>query len=81
VLTTGDQDFLPAVHIVREKCQKKVVLLCYDQDVSADLKQVSDELLFLDDIRDEVIRMQPQEKESATRDSSSEQVSSPVGRS
>lgn len=85
VLTTGDQDFLPAVHIVRERCQKQVVLLCYDQDVSADLKQVSDELLFLDDIRTEVIRTEvirsvPGEKEPLNRDTTSETYPTPVVR-
>jgi hypothetical protein len=80
VLTTGDQDFLPAVHIVREQCRKQVVLLCYDQDVSADLKQVSDELLFLDDIRTEVIRAVPGEKDPIQRESSPESYPTTVTR-
>ncbi len=63
VITTGDQDFLPAVNIARNQCGKKVVLLCYDQDVSADLKQETDETLFLDDIRSAVIRNYPIDKE------------------
>lgn len=59
VLTTGDQDFLPAVQIARREYGKKIALLCYDQDVSQDLKQETDEILYLDDIRNQVIRVYP----------------------
>ena len=68
VITTGDQDFLPAVHIVREACKKKVALLCYNQDVSAELKQQTDEIIYLDDIRTEVMRTLPIEKDPSDPD-------------
>jgi uncharacterized LabA/DUF88 family protein len=56
VLTTGDQDFLPAVQIAREHCGKQMVLLCYDQDVSNELKLSMDEVIYLDAIRPHVER-------------------------
>lgn len=80
VITTGDQDFLPAVHIARVHCGKQVVLLCYDQDVSTELKQETDETLFLDDIRTEVIRINPPEKDQYSNESGPRQDFESVSR-
>jgi len=43
ILTTGDQDFVPAVELVRERFQKKVVLFTYDANVHADLIAAANE--------------------------------------
>ena len=50
VLTTGDQDLLPAVEIARERFDKKVVLFTYDQNVHHELAaSVDDWWLFEDE--------------------------------
>jgi uncharacterized LabA/DUF88 family protein len=65
VLTTGDQDFLPAVQIARQGYGVQMVLLCYDQDVSNELKLSMDEVIYLDSIRSDVERSLPSENSSA----------------
>jgi len=37
VLTTGDQDFVPAVELVRREFQKHVLLFSYEKMVNQDL--------------------------------------------
>jgi uncharacterized LabA/DUF88 family protein len=43
ILTTGDQDFVPAVELVRSQFAKKVVLFTYDAVVHRDLSASVDE--------------------------------------
>ncbi len=56
VITTGDQDFRPAVDIAREQANKHIVLLSYAQDVSADLISGVHEHLRLDDFQELLAR-------------------------
>lgn len=50
VLTTGDQDFVPAVELAREKFGKRVILFTYDAEVHNDLiESVNDSWLFEDE--------------------------------
>lgn len=57
VLTTGDQDFLPAVELVRTKMKKRVVLFAYDAKVSKELIASVDEVLTFEDHEKAVSRM------------------------
>jgi uncharacterized LabA/DUF88 family protein len=43
ILTTGDQDFVPAVDLVRERFSKRVILFTYEANVHADLIAAADE--------------------------------------
>jgi uncharacterized LabA/DUF88 family protein len=43
VLTTGDQDFVPAVELVRNEFGKPVILFTYKAMVHADLIAAADE--------------------------------------
>jgi len=43
VLTTGDEDFIPAVEVVREQYGKRLVLFTYDQNVHEELAESVDE--------------------------------------
>lgn len=56
VLTAGDQDFLPAVEMARDKLGKRLVLFTYDRDVSNVLKNAVDEHLLLESFRERVER-------------------------
>lgn len=49
VLTSGDQDFLPAVEVVREKLQKEVVLFAYTANVHKVLQTAADRVLHFED--------------------------------
>jgi uncharacterized LabA/DUF88 family protein len=49
VLTTGDQDFVPAVRLVREECDIWVTLLTYDRHVSEELSAEVDEHWLFED--------------------------------
>jgi hypothetical protein len=51
VLTTGDQDFVPAAEVVRERCGKRLVLFTYDRNVHRELAaSVDDWWLFESEI-------------------------------
>ena len=43
VVTTGDQDLVPAIEVVRERMGKRVVLFTYRRNVSHELVDVADE--------------------------------------
>lgn len=43
VVTTGDQDFVPAITVVREQFDKKVILFTYDAMVHNDLVNIVNE--------------------------------------
>lgn len=43
VVTTGDQDFVPAITLVREQFDKRVVLFTYDAMVHSDLVGIASE--------------------------------------
>ncbi|NUP98668.1 MAG: NYN domain-containing protein [Armatimonadetes bacterium] len=43
VLTTGDQDFIPAVELVIEEYDREVILFSYDRYVSGELADAVDE--------------------------------------
>ena len=49
VLTTGDQDFVPAVAVVRERFGKRVVLLTYAGNVHRELAESADEWWLFED--------------------------------
>lgn len=48
ILTTGDQDFVPAVELVRREFHKRVILLTYDSMVNHDLIAAASEWWHLD---------------------------------
>jgi uncharacterized LabA/DUF88 family protein len=56
VLTTGDQDFLPAFALIREQTDKRLVLFSYDEHVSAELVEAADEYLLIDAHREALSR-------------------------
>ena len=43
VLTTGDEDFLPAVEVVRKRCGKRLVLFTYHRNVHRELAESVDD--------------------------------------
>ena len=49
VLTSGDQDFLPAVEMVRDKLRKEVVLFAYTANVHKALQSAADCVLRFED--------------------------------
>ncbi|GAB4269299.1 MAG: hypothetical protein Kow0080_12800 [Candidatus Promineifilaceae bacterium] len=56
IITTGDQDFVPAIEVVHQAFQKNVILFSYDAMVHTDLiNSVNDRLLF-EDHRQQVAR-------------------------
>jgi uncharacterized LabA/DUF88 family protein len=56
VLTTGDQDLLPAVEVARERCGKRVLLYTYERNVHTDLVASVDEWRLFEDDQDRVAR-------------------------
>lgn len=56
VMTSGDQDFVPAVEMVREKFGKRVILFAYDGNVHARLAEAVDEWWLLEDFRKRLAR-------------------------
>jgi uncharacterized LabA/DUF88 family protein len=51
VLTSGDQDILPAVEVARERMRKRVVLYTYRENVSRELVEAVDEQWLFEDER------------------------------
>lgn len=49
ILTTGDQDFVPAVQLVRERFHKQVILFTYDGLVHHDLVKAVDQWWHFED--------------------------------
>lgn len=56
VLTTGDQDFIPAVDLVIEELDKEVILFSFDLYVSAELSRACDEHWLFEDYRAKLSR-------------------------
>lgn len=56
VLTSGDQDFIPAVELVIEEFDLQVILWSYDVFVSRDLSEAVDEHWLFEDTADRVRR-------------------------
>lgn len=56
VLTTGDQDFVPAVELVTEHCQTRVVLFSYRQNVHRDLEAAVAERICFEDFKEQLLR-------------------------
>jgi len=57
IITTGDQDFVPAVELVRQKFQKKVILFTYESMVHRDLASAVDQWLKFEDYRSRIARV------------------------
>ena len=57
VLTSGDQDILPAVEVVREQMHKRVVLYTYRENVSRELIEAVDEQWLFEDQRRQLERV------------------------
>jgi uncharacterized LabA/DUF88 family protein len=49
VVTTGDQDLIPAIEVVRERMGKRVMLYTYRRNVSHELVDVADEWWLFED--------------------------------
>ncbi len=49
IVTTGDQDLVPAVEVVREHLHKRVVLFTYRRNVSHELVDLADEWWVFED--------------------------------
>lgn len=49
IVTTGDQDLVPAIEIVRERMGKRVVLFTYRRNVSHELVDLADEWWLFED--------------------------------
>ena len=56
VLTTGDQDLIPAVEVASKRCGKRVILYTYERNVHADLVTSVDEWRLFEDDQDRVAR-------------------------
>ena len=56
VLTTGDQDFIPAVKMARETFAKRVTLFTYRLDVSVELQKQVDSHLYFEAVESEISR-------------------------
>ncbi len=56
VLTTGDQDMIPALEIAKREYKKRVVLFSFDRDVHADLRKIVDNHLFFETFKTEIAR-------------------------
>ncbi|MDB5297430.1 MAG: hypothetical protein JWO31_3413 [Phycisphaerales bacterium] len=54
VVTTGDQDFLPAVKIAKEQFGKRVVVFSFDHSVSHALLEAAGERLLFEDFEERV---------------------------
>ena len=57
VLTSGDQDVLPAVEVARERMHKRVVLFTYRENVSRELVEAVDEQWLFEDERRQLERV------------------------
>lgn len=55
VLTTGDQDFVPAIEMAGEQFGKRVVLFTYEHSVHSELVECADERLLFEDQGPQVI--------------------------
>ena len=49
VVTTGDQDLIPAIEVVRERLHKRVVLFTYRRNVSHELVDLADDWWLFED--------------------------------
>lgn len=56
VLTTGDQDMVPAAKLCQDKFNVQIVLFTFRSDVSRNLADLADEQLFFEDHRGELDR-------------------------
>ena len=56
VLTTGDQDLVPAVEIVREQYGKRVILLTYRRNVHRELIELANEWWLFEDQEERLAR-------------------------
>lgn len=56
VLTTGDQDFIPAARIAKKQFGKRLVLFSFERDVSGELRQLADEHLLFESHAKEIAR-------------------------
>jgi len=56
VLTTGDQDLVPAVELCRERFGVFIVLFAFQHDVSRALREAVDDWLCIEDFRDRLAR-------------------------
>jgi len=56
ILTTGDQDFIPAVELLRERSGKRVVLFTYNKNVHLELARNVDEWWRFEDDEDRLTK-------------------------
>ncbi len=56
VLTSGDQDFLPAVEVIREQLKKEIVLFAYTANVHRTLQTAADCFLHFEDYEQRLAR-------------------------
>jgi len=56
VVTTGDQDLIPAIEVVREHMHKRVILFTYRRNVSRELVDRADEWWLFEDEEDRLAR-------------------------
>jgi len=54
VLTTGDQDLVPAVDVARQRCGKRVILFTYRANVHHGLEETVDEWWLFENEREEI---------------------------
>lgn len=59
ILTTGDQDLIPAVEMCRSTFGKAVVLFTFRDNVSDELVRAADEQMLFEDFRSELERSKP----------------------
>jgi uncharacterized LabA/DUF88 family protein len=59
VVTTGDQDVVPAIEVVRERMGKRVVLFTYRRNVSHELVELADEWWLFEDKEARLARQSP----------------------
>ena len=56
VITTGDQDLVPAAALCRERFGKEMVLFVFRHDVSRALQEAVDDQMFFEDYREQLSR-------------------------
>lgn len=56
ILSSGDGDFIDALDYIRNTRDKRLELVVFKSGVSTDLQSVSDEILWIDDFKDDVAR-------------------------
>lgn len=54
ILSTGDGDFEDTVQYLKEALNKKIILVGFSDNLSADIQQYSDEVWYIDEFFDEV---------------------------